>query len=207
MFRFRKPGFVALSLLCMVLVVSGCFSAGASPNNVSAGSAAEQVLSRVHQDGSFVFEELPWLTSREEAVKQKKLDDAAPDKDAVQSKGSLPVDKSIEQIVTYTFQEDKLVSGEYVFLVPDKGLFTGLAGELKEALAKSTLGTPMTNNSNALDQADESAQAGKSIAWEGKDGSHMKINLLSAKLPDGKPGYMLQIQSGSPLPERKSLKP
>lgn len=207
MFRFRKPGIVALSLLCMVLVVSGCFSAGASPDKPSAGSAADQVLSRVHQDGSFVFEELPWLTTREGVVKQKKLDDAAPDKDNIQAKGSLLVDTSIEQLVTYTFQDDKLVSGEYVFLMLDKGLFTELAGELKEALAKSTLGTPMSNNLNVLDQADESATAGKSVAWEGKNGSHLKINLLMTKLQDGKPGYMLQIQSGSPLPERKSLKP
>ncbi|OPA73610.1 hypothetical protein BVG16_27780 [Paenibacillus selenitireducens] len=157
--------FCIISVLCVVLIISGC---GSNKQPVQGGSSSEgldQLLAKTNQDGAFVFERLPWLISKQEVIEKQKLDNIqSKDADRLIGAGSIPLDASVKQTVIYNFQDDQLVSGEYWFTTSDKNHFVELGKELKGLFSKS-LSEPQTGNIALLDQADVSAQQGGIVAW------------------------------------------
>lgn len=160
-----------------------------------------QLLEKTSKDGSFLFENLPWLISKQEVIDQQV-------QGAIQSEetnriiveGALDLDAEVEQTVIYNFQDDQLVSGEYWFVTSDEQYFVEMGKELK-ALLTNGLSEPRTNNLAVLDQAARSSEQGEHMIWEGLDRSGLRINLLMTDQGD----YLLQIHATSPQPEREGL--
>ncbi|GIO31677.1 MULTISPECIES: hypothetical protein [Paenibacillus] len=200
----RIFGIIIFSILCIVLIGSGC-SSKANPS--TGGGDSSQLLKNVYNDGVFVFGDLPWLTTKQEVMKQKQLDDSNSEKgDVLKAEESFSFNNSsLKKIVIYRFSDDKFVSGEYLFSTTDNKLFAQFCEELKTNLSK-TLPKPNANDLNILDGAGDASAQGKNVSWEGKDHSTLTVNLLTAE--QGKDTeYLLQIKSSSPLPERQGLKP
>jgi len=201
----RIFGLFILSILCIVLIGSGC-SSKESPS--AGGDDFNQLLKNVSRDDGFVFGDLPWLVTKQEVIKQKQLNDISAEKgDFLKAEGSFPFNKSSLKLLTiYRFSDDKFVSGEYLFSTSDKTLFAQFCKELKTNLSKS-LAKPNANDLSVLDKAGEASAQGKSVSWEGKDRSTLSVNVLTAEQQGSSTEYLLQIKSSSPLPERQGLKP
>lgn len=189
-------------LLSVLLIASACNS-NKQPVQGSASFEGNlsQLLEKTSKDGSFIFENLPWLVSKQEVIdKQKQGAIQSEDTDRLVVEGALDLDAKVKQTVIYNFQDDQFVSGEYWFVTSDEQYFVEMGKELKSILTKG-LSEPKTNNLGVLDQADRSSQQGEHIIWEGLDRSGLRLNLSLTDQGD----YLLQIHSTSPQPEREGL--
>ncbi|GIQ63966.1 hypothetical protein PACILC2_25340 [Paenibacillus cisolokensis] len=191
------------SVIFVAFISSGCSSNDKPSEEQPALGKLDQLLTNIQQDGNYVFDGLPWLTAKEDVMEERKLSQASSNGDSITVEGKFPLDDSVKQLVVYRFQDDQLVSGEYLFSMTDKNHFAALCNELKELVSKS-LEKPISNDLNVLDDAETSAEQGKVVMWEGKDRSNLRISLLTTT-NNGKSEYLLQIQTTSPLPERKDL--
>ncbi|MBZ4665067.1 hypothetical protein [Mahella sp.] len=168
----------------------------------------DQLLTSLYQEGKYIFEDLPWLISKEEVMERKQLNDNnSVREDLLKIDGIFPFnDSSLEQTVLFVFEDDKFVSGEYLFSTADHDEFIKFCEELKTHLEKS-LPKPFGNDLSVFDNAknvDTDGQ-GESVSWKGEDGSYLMVDLLAAAQEDDKKQYIIQIQSTSPLPEKEGL--
>jgi hypothetical protein len=170
------------------------------------GKDFDKLLSSVYRDGVFVFDNLPWLVSKQEVMQQKLLDDRASElEDALKAESRYAFnDSPLNQTVIYRFSDDQLVSGEYLFLLSHQDQFIEFCKELKTHLSQS-LPKPFGNDLNVLDRADEVPAGGLSVLWEGQDRSTLSVYLLTNAGQSGEMEYAVLIKSASPLPDRKSL--
>jgi len=106
--------------------------------------------------------------------------------------------------VLFVFDDDKFVSGEYLFSTANQDQFTKFCKELKTRLEKS-LPEPFGNDLSVLDDAKNVDAQGKSVMWKGEDGSYLRINLFTTAQEGDKTQYTVQIKSEAPAPERKGL--
>lgn len=167
---------------------------------VSDGSLS-QLLDKTSKDGSFLFENLPWLITKQEVIDQQVQGAIQSEEtDRLVVEGDFDLDAKVKQTVIYNFQDDQLVSGEYWFVTSDEQYFVEMGKELK-ALLTNGLSEPRTNNLAVLDQAARSSEQGEHMIWEGLDLSGLRINLLMTDQGD----YLLQIHATSPQPEREGL--
>lgn len=201
----RGKGKLALKIAVIgfaALALGGCsWSGQASHVNASQENAFDPMVASIQQDGQFVVGGLPWLISKQEVLGKLQPDRVQSDSgDKLVAEGRLPLDASVKQTVIYHFQDDQLVSGEYLFTTTDQSRFAQLSQELKGLLSRS-LPEPQVNSTAVLDQAGESAQQGSSVGWQGPDRSQLRVNVLMTEEQQ----YLLQIQIASPLPERQSL--
>lgn len=201
----RGKGKLALKIAVIgfaALALGGCsWSGQASHVNASQENAFDPMVASIQQDGQFVVGGLSWLISKQEVLGKLQPDRVQSDSgDKLVAEGRLPLDASVKQTVIYHFQDDQLVSGEYLFTTTDQSRFAQLSQELKGLLSRS-LPEPQVNSTAVLDQADESAQQGNSVGWQGPDRSQLRVNVLMTEEQQ----YLLQIQIASPLPERQSL--
>ncbi|MDK2902102.1 MAG: hypothetical protein PWQ93_21 [Clostridiales bacterium] len=191
--------------LWIVLIIGGCTSNGASTATVK---DFDQLLTSLHQEEKYIFEDLPWLISKEEVMERKQLNENnSVREDLLKIDGGFPFnDSSLEQTVLFVFEDDKFVSGEYLFSTADQDEFIKFCEELKTHLEKS-LPKPFGNDLSVFDNAknvDTDGQ-GESVSWKGEDGSYLMVDLLAAAQEDDKTQYIVQIQSTSPLPEKEGL--
>ena len=190
----------------VMVLIGGCALTNKSSESQSSDDQLNQLVSNIYKDGNYVFEDQPWLTSKENVIKAKALNEAENmGNDRLMADGVYPIDNSVKQVVIYNFENDQLVSGEYLFSTPDKEHFASLARELK-VLFSSSLNEPMSNGLSLLDEVDAAAEQEIHVIWEGKDQSNLRLNVLT-ETHDGETEYLLQIQSNSPRPEKKTLKP
>lgn len=159
------------------------------------------MLGRLSKDGAFIFEGLPWLVAKQEIIGQLKEDAIQSEEtDRILVEVGLSLDTKVKQTVIYNFQDDQLVSGEYLFITSDDQYFAEMGKELKALFAEGFSG-PLTMNLAVLDQADASSRQEEHIIWEGSDRSSLRLNLLTTEQGD----YLLQIHGTSPQPEREGL--
>ncbi|MFD0959727.1 hypothetical protein [Paenibacillus chungangensis] len=195
---------VSLLALLVAILIAGCASSNKPSKEQTSTNQLDQVVVNIHSDGNYVFEDQAWMTSKEDVMKAKGFNQADVNgKDRLIAKGEFPLDESFNQLVIYNFEDDQLVSGEYLFSVADKERFTALSKELK-ILLSSSLEAPISNDLSLLDEAASAAQEGKHVMWEGKDKSNLRLNVLTTTNV-GKMEYLLQIQSNSPRPAKKTL--
>lgn len=211
--RNRRFGRAAVAVFAAVILCIGMIwfvqeQGNQPPQGTNAGKKEfGQALSELHQEGSYVFDGLPWLVSREEVLAQKQMDRSwSEDGDMLTRKGDLPLDPSIRQYVIYIFEDNRLVSGEYSFSIEDKSLFSKLSKEMLAILSKE-FPKPSGNSLNVLDLEQDLSLQEKNVLWEGKDRSTLKITIIPPGSQSNYQDYILQIKSSSPLPERKSLQP
>lgn len=166
----------------------------------------DKLLSSVYRDGVFVFNNLPWLVSKQEVMQQKHLDDRASElQDDLKAESHYAFnDSPLKQTVIYRFSDDQFVSGEYLFLLSNQDHLIEFCKELKTHLSRS-LPKPFGNDLNVLDRADEVPAGGLSVLWEGQDRSTLSVYLLTNAKQSGEMEYAVLIKSASPLPDRKSL--
>ncbi|GAB2698781.1 hypothetical protein ACFQWB_00185 [Paenibacillus thermoaerophilus] len=196
-----SPLFFILFLFCMALLVSGCFSDKTSRENPSAAGTFDQLLPNIHQNGTFVFEGLPWLISGQEVMNRQQLVHAPSEQaDVLIVEGNSPTEGPVKQITVYKFEDDRLVSGEYGFLTSDQDRFVELVEELQGLLSES-LGTPFANDLSVLDPTGDFARQAKHVAWQGTDRSQLRVNVSTTEQQE----YFLHMQIASPLPERQGL--
>lgn len=192
-----------ITVLSVVITASGCsFHKKSAQSEIYTYSdeTLGQLLAATYQEGTFIFEGLPWLISKQEVIDKQKLIQSDDD-DWLIVEGTFPLNASIKQTVIYNFQDDQLVSGEYRFATSDNNRFAELGKELGALLSK-WLPKPRTENIEILDQADISAQQGNNLLWQGVDRSSMKVSLSVT----GQEDYLLLMHVASPLPEREGLK-
>ena len=187
-----------LAFTLTLLVVSGCNGSGKESSKKASSSLYEVVrplLETVHKDNTFVFEEIPWLISKEGVIQQKQLTGIQIDDiDRLLVKGKLPLDDSIQQHIIYNFEENQLVSGAYLFITSEKELFDELGLAVKDVIQES-FPEPRSTNFNTLDSAAASAEKNESIMWQGSDKSYMWVNMLTNESSE----LILQIQIASPI--------
>ncbi|RXZ80530.1 hypothetical protein EBB07_18445 [Paenibacillaceae bacterium] len=197
---------VCLLATLVVMLIGGCASNNKPSEPQSSADQLNQLVTNIHQDGNYIFEGQEWMASKEDVVKAKALNEAeAAENNRLITEGDFPLDESFKQLVVYNFEDDQLVSGEYLFSTADKEKFSSLSKELK-ALLSSSLEAPISNDLSLLDEAEAAAEQGQHVMWEGKNQSNLRLNVLTAT-NEGKTEYLIQIQSNSPRPEKKSLNP
>jgi len=189
--------------LWIALISSGCTPNGGPATTVK---DFDQLLTSLHQRGKYVFEDLSWLISKAEVMKQKQLNDSHSLRDdLLKIEGTFPFNNSsLEQTVLFIFDDDKFVSGEYLFSTTNQDQFIKFCEELKTRLKKS-LPEPFGNDLSVLNNAKNIGAQGKSVMWKGEDGSYLRINLFTTAQEGDKMRYTVQIKSESPAPERKGL--
>lgn len=198
----KKKLLCIFSFVFILLIVSGCNS-NQQPNqeNPPTDVGLNQLLENVNQNNTFVFEGIPWLISKEEVIQQKQLNDIQiKEDDRIVVEGKLLLDTSIKQHVIYTFEQDQLVSGEYLFQTNEKDQLDELGKKVKEILAES-FPVPLTNNLDILDPSASSAENNEQIMWKGTDESYVRVSVLANDTSD----YTLIIQISSPHPGKNSL--
>ncbi|MCJ8015293.1 hypothetical protein MUG84_26865 [Paenibacillus sp. KQZ6P-2] len=205
MHKIKSWFFLLIFLASIGLICIGCSFEGKKP---SSEENYNQLLTSFHQNGEYVFENLPWLISRQEVLKRKQQNDSSVENtDFLKIEGSFPLtSSSLKKTVVYRFSDDQFVSGEYLFSTHDKNRFIEFCNKLKSHLSES-LAEPYANDLSVLEQAGDINAHGKSVAWEGKDRSILKVNLLTDTQQNSEMMYILQIKSSAPLPERKGLAP
>lgn len=201
MIKSKTLAFLMTSLVSVLLVVSGCSQTERPPSgSASLEGDMKQLIEKTNKDGTFLFEGLPWLISKQEVIdQQQQAAIQSVETDRLLVEGALSLDAKVKQMLVYHFTDDQFVSGEYLFITSDDQYFIEMGRELK-ALTKE-YPEPMTNNLAVLDQADASSRQVEHIIWEGSDRSSLQINLLTTEQGD----YLLQIHVMSPQPERKTL--
>ncbi len=211
--RNRRFGKAAVAVFAAVILCIGIIwfvqeQGNPPPQGTNTGKKEfGQSLSELHQEESYVFDGMPWLASKEEVLAQKQMDrNWSEDGDMLTREGDLFLDPSIRQYVIYIFQDNRLVSGEYRFVIEDKSLFTKLSKEMLATLSKE-FPIPLGNSLNTLDLEQDHSLQEKNVLWEGKDRSTLNINIIPPGSGSNYYDYILQIKSSSPLPERKSLQP
>lgn len=211
--KHRRFGRAAAAVFAAVILCIGIIwfvqEQGNHPSQTPSAGKKKfgQALSELYQEENFVFDGLPWLASKEEVLAQKQIDRSfSEDGGMLTRKGDFPLDPSIWQYVIYIFEDNRLVSGEYRFVIEDKSLFTKLSKEMLAILSKE-FPKPQGNSLNALDLEQDHSYQEKNVLWEGKDRSTLKITITPPGSQSNYSDYILQIKSSSPLPERKSLQP
>lgn len=202
MIKSKALVFFMISLLSVLLISSGC-SSNKQPAQESSSFEGDlgQLLEKTSKDGAFIFEGLPWLVAKQEIIGQQKEDAIQSEEtDRILVEGGLSLGTKVKQTVIYNFQDDQLVSGEYLFITSDDQYFAEMGKELK-ALFTEGFSEPLTMNLAVLDQADASSRQEEHIIWEGSDRSRLRLNLLTTEQGD----FLLQIHVTSPQPEREGL--
>lgn len=197
---------ICLLACLMTVFIGGCVSNQNSTEGDSSSYPLNKLTSDLYENGNYIFEGQKWLTAKPEIAKTNNQDEVqkGDQQDRIITKGEFALTENVEQFIIYNFEDDKLVSGEYVFSTADKETFLSVAKELQASL--SSLQAPISNDLSVLDTADSAAAQGQHIMWEGEDQSNLRLNVLTS-MDEGEKLYLLQVQSSSPLPQRKTLNP
>lgn len=200
----KKAWFCILLVVCALFVASGCKSLSNQPpvkEDLSLSEGISQLLESVLDSDTFVFEEMPWLMSKEEVIQQKQVVDIQINEiNRLVVGGKLPLEPAMKQHIIYNFENDQLVSGEYWFITTEQALFDELGLAVKGVVQES-FPEPRSTNLDTLDTATASAEKHEMIMWQGTDRSYMRVSMLTNEASE----FTLQIQVSSPLGERNSL--
>nr|WP_302729731.1 hypothetical protein [Saccharibacillus sp. CPCC 101409] len=192
----------------LIVGVGGCTIknevAGINVNSTS--NELEPLKADIYRDEKFVFGGLQWNIEKEKIIKEKHIENPdIPNSDLLMSDGDLDLEAVIRQDLLYNFQDDRLVSGEYLFFSFEREPLERLILKLKDLLS-SDFPQPLSSDFSLLNEPDKVLEEEVQITWKAEDESYLRLNVLQTAR-DGKEGYLVQIKVDSPLIEKNMFKP